>query len=238
MDVTPVTQVPITPCGLNKPPNTSKGISTYRCTAVVCNQSILLLDGLSYRTEEYCYIIAEGLFILSFFVGYILYFGLVRLSTIRLSARVWAHIECRCSRSLGEDVTITDIIIKTPDRKWKTEVWMTSCPESMGWGFWVIFEKKQWVEIRTWAKRANFWASARPGQLGLRDAPRVVWSEGTVSIIKIVSLPPRVENLKVKKVIKISYRIYQPLCSGRIWHKVNFWAEFNRFEFRVFLLLD
>ena len=36
--------------------------------------------------------------------------------------------------------------------------------------------------------------------------------------------------------------IYQPLRSGRIWHKVNFYAEFDRFEenfeFRVFLLLD
>ena len=32
--------------------------------------------------------------------------------------------------------------------------------------------------------------------------------------------------------------IYQPLRSGRIWHKVNFEAEFNMFEFRVFLLLD
>ena len=29
-----------------------------------------------------------------------------------------------------------------------------------------------------------------------------------------------------------------PLRSGRIWHKVNFQVEFNRFEFRVFLLLD
>ena len=38
----------------------------------------------------------------------------------------------------------------------------------------------------------------------------------------------------------ISYSILfiiftQPL--HRIWHKVNFYAEFNRFEFRVFLLL-
>ena len=55
-------------------------------------------------------------FILSFFVGYILSFGLVRLRTIRLSARVGAHIERRCSRSRREDVTITDVIIKTPDR--------------------------------------------------------------------------------------------------------------------------
>ena len=55
-------------------------------------------------------------FILSFFVGYILSFGLVRLRTIRLSAQIGAHIEHRCSRSRGEDVTITDVIIKTPDR--------------------------------------------------------------------------------------------------------------------------
>ena len=36
----------------------------------------------------------------------------------------------------------------------------------------------------------------------------------------------------------LKYPIYQPLRSGRIWHKVNFLAEFNRFEFRAFLLLD
>ena len=38
--------------------------------------------------------------------------------------------------------------------------------------------------------------------------------------------------------IYIYIYIYQPLRSGRVWHKVNFLAEFNRFEFRVFLLLD
>ena len=35
-----------------------------------------------------------------------------------------------------------------------------------------------------------------------------------------------------------TYPIYQPLRSGKIWHKVNFEAEFNRFELRIFLLLD
>ena len=71
------------------------------------------------RKRYICYIIAEGFFfILSFFVGYILSFGLVRLRTIGLSVRVGAHIECRCSRSCGEDVTITDVKIKTPDRKY------------------------------------------------------------------------------------------------------------------------
>ena len=67
--------------------------------------------------ESKSYIIVEGfIFILSFFVGYILSFGLVRLRTIRLSAWVEAHIEHRCSHLHGEDVTITDIIIKTLDR--------------------------------------------------------------------------------------------------------------------------
>ena len=71
------------------------------------------------------------------------------------------------------------------------------------WGdFW---KKKQLVEIRTWVKRVDFRASARPGQLGLRDALRVVGSDGTVSIVKIVSLSPRVKNVKVKKEIKVLY---------------------------------
>ena len=56
-------------------------------------------------------------FILSFFVGYILSFGLVKLRTIQLSARAGTHIERRCSRSRAEDMTITDVIIKNPDRK-------------------------------------------------------------------------------------------------------------------------
>ena len=41
--------------------------------------------------------------------------------------------------------------------------------------------------------------------MGLRDAPRVVGSDGTVSIVKIVSLSPRAENLQVRKVIKVLY---------------------------------
>ena len=32
--------------------------------------------------------------------------------------------------------------------------------------------------------------------------------------------------------------IYQPLHTGRMWHKVNFKVEFNMFEFRVFPLFD
>ena len=56
-------------------------------------------------------------FILSFFVGYILSFGLVRLKTIWFSACAGTLIEHRCSHSCVEDVTIADVIIKTPDRE-------------------------------------------------------------------------------------------------------------------------
>ena len=37
--------------------------------------------------------------------------------------------------------------------------------------------------------------------------------------------------------MKFDYHIYQALRSGRTWHKVKFLAEFNWFEFRVFLLV-
>ena len=71
---------------------------------------------------------------------HILSFGLVRLRTIRLSARARAHIECRCSRSRAEDVTITNVKIKTPDRKWD---WGSNdvLPGSNGLEIFVIFEK-------------------------------------------------------------------------------------------------
>ena len=32
--------------------------------------------------------------------------------------------------------------------------------------------------------------------------------------------------------------IYQPLCTSRMWHKVNFLSRVIRFKFRVFLPLD
>ena len=95
-------------------------------------------------------------------------------------------------------------------------MWMMSWPEAMGWGFWVIFEKKQWVEIWTKAKGVDFQIWASPGQLGLRDAPRVVGSDVTVSIVKIMSLSPRVENLKVKKVIKVSNLNYRESSVFRV----------------------
>ena len=127
-------------------------------------------------------------FILSFFVGYILSFGLVRLRTVQLSVRVGTHIERRCSRSHGEDVTITDIIIKTPDSIWD-------------WGYEWRHARKRWAEdfgwylkkssvLRSEARRSDLilrtWT--RPVHLGLWDSPRVVGSDGTVSNVKILTL--------------------------------------------------
>ena len=57
----------------------------------------------------------------------------------------------------------------------------------------------QWVEIWRWTKRVDLWTWARPVQWGLRDAPCIVRSDGIVSIVKIMSLSPRVEKSKLKE---------------------------------------
>ena len=76
---------------------------------------------------------------------------MVGLWTIRLSACAVAHIECS-SRSRAEDMTITNVIIKTPDRKWD---WYVNdvMPGSEN----LVISKKTLVEIWLWA---------RPVQLG------------------------------------------------------------------------
>ena len=84
-----------------------------------------------------------------------------------------------------------------------------------GLGFWVIFEKNS--ELRFERRRSESRSKARRVQLGLRDAPHVVGSDGTVSIVKIVSLSPRIENLKVKKVIKVSYLNYRESSVFRLF---------------------
>ena len=135
----------------------------YKKTLVLNNPQLLIL----------LYNCGMIFFILSFFVGDIFSFGLVRLRTIRLSARAGAHIECRCSCSRAEDVTITDVRIKTPDRKW-LGMWITSCPDAMGWGFWVIFEKKQLVEIWSWTKQVDFWT----------------WTTGCPRVVRFIIIIP------------------------------------------------
>ena len=82
--------------------------------------------------ERYCYIIAEGFFfILSFFVGYILSFGLVRLWSVRLLVQVFTHGGCDNHKCHNKKTQIGN-------RAW---VWITSFPEAMGWEFWWILKK-------------------------------------------------------------------------------------------------
>ena len=123
---------------------------------------------------------------------------MVRLRTIRLGARAGAHIECRCSRSRSEDVTITDVIIKTPDGKWDWGV-NDVMPGSDGLGILVIFEKAvSWDSTLSEASWDLKLDEARPAVVyGMHRA--FVGSHGTVSIVKIVSLSPYVEKLKVNK---------------------------------------
>ena len=94
------------------------------------------------------------IFLLIIFVNYILSFGLVGLWTIRLSAHAGAHIEYS-SRSHAEDMTITNVIIKTPNRKWDWGV-NHVMPGSYGEGIW-------WFQKR---HQLRFWLWARPIQLG------------------------------------------------------------------------
>ena len=139
-------------------------------------------------------------FIWSFFVGYILSFDLVKPRTIRLSAHAGTHIEYRCSRSRTEDVTITDVIIKTPDAKWDVN---DVIPGSDGMGILVIFEKAvSWDlnlrELRSEARRGQLrfkpeigenWSWTRRVPFVAHGTRRAfVASDGTVSIVKIVSL--------------------------------------------------
>ena len=59
------------------------------------------------------------------------------------------------------DVTITDVTIKTPDRKWPGTL-MTSCPEAMGWGFRIRKKTVSWDSMLEEGSRFLIWA--RPDQ--------------------------------------------------------------------------
>ena len=115
---------------------------------------------------------------------------------------------------------------------------MTSCPEAMGWDSWV-FWKKQLVEIWDWTKRVGIRIWARPVQLFAAGCARVGWvselradAGPTVSIVKIVFLSPRVENLKVKTVIKVSYLNYRESSVFRVFFRIP--MHVNVLQIRIF----
>ena len=113
--------------------------------------------------------------------------------------------------------------------------WTTSCPEALDWDFgWFL---KKTVEIWSWTKRIDFWTWARPVQLWTTRCPRVVGSDGTVSIVKIVSLSSRVERLKFKKVIKVSYLNYRESSVFRVFRDSYAYERFtDPYNLRISLL--
>ena len=125
--------------------------------------------------------------------------------------------QCRCSRSLAEDVTITDVIIKTPDGKcdWGVDDVM---PGSDRLGILVTFGKAvswdstlgegSW-DLSMGEASCDMYLGEASWDSDLGEASPVVaygtrrafvGSDGTVSLVKIVSVSPRVKKLKVKKV--------------------------------------
>ena len=112
-----------------------------------------------------CYIIAEGfIFLFSFFVLYILPFGLVRLRTFRLRdgfvrcthwVQEFTHERAGCDNHRCH--------YKNPRWEMRLGTRMTSCPEAMDWGFWNL-KKKLLVEILRERKEIDFRCSLRPDQ--------------------------------------------------------------------------
>ena len=113
-----------------------------------------------------------------------------------------AHIECRSSRACGADGTITDVTIKTTDRKWDPGTWMTSCPEAMGWGFGNL--KKKNSSLRFDARGRKLIFGARRGQTcSLRRGAAcggVRWKSQHSKKLCLSLLMSK--NFKLKKIIK------------------------------------
>ena len=86
-------------------------------------------------------------------------------------------------------------------------VWMTSCPEAMGWELW-WFLKKRFVEIWTQRRLVDFRIWTRPVQLCATGCAACCWVRWNSQHSKnCVSLS--IENLKVKKIIKVSNLNYR-----------------------------
>ena len=106
------------------------------------------------------------------------------------------------------------------------------------------------TQIRLWKLgiqifTLQLWVNSRADCFGIATSlrERKIWTQTYSALLKIdiVSHLAGAEGLVYIFIWSCIFQnknnhIYQPLRSGKIWHKVNFSAEFNRFEFRVFLL--
>ena len=116
-----------------------------------------------------------------------------------------AHIECRCSHVHGEDVTITDVTIKTPDRNGTGDV-NDVMPGSDGLRI-LGFEKKT-VEFWTETNRVDFWTWVRSVHLGIVGCACALvgseswWCMNSQHSKKLCLSLVMSENIKLKKVNK------------------------------------
>ena len=107
---------------------------------------LVTYPGLSSRrgpNSSVCYIITEWFFLYkSFFVSYILSFSLVGISTIRLLVQVHRHwVQFTLARRGYDNHNRHN----KPQIGNVTGVWMTSCPETMGWEFGHFEKHVSWV---------------------------------------------------------------------------------------------
>ena len=142
-----------------------------------------IIDFLSKAATVNVIYLWKDFFILSFFVGYIISFGLVRC-THWVQLFTLARGGCDNHRCHN----------KNPGLEMGLGTWMTSCLEAMGWDS-CVFWKKQFVEIWDWTKRVGIRIWARPVQFFAAGCACVGWvselradAGGTVSIVKTVSL--------------------------------------------------
>ena len=96
-------------------------------------------------------------------------------------------------------MTITAVIIKTPDRKNGIGDVNDVMPGSYGLGFLVILNKSRELRFGLRLSELIFGPGWGQSSYSLVGALRVVGSDGTVSIVRIVSLSPRVEKPKLKE---------------------------------------
>ena len=149
-------------------------------------------------------------FYLIIFISYILSFGLVGLWTIRLLVQVFTLPRRGCDNHKCHN--------KNPRYEMGLRCeWRHA--QKKGAGIFGDFWKKQLVESWTWAKAVQLGATGCAARLLGQLVPILTpgspargWLKndvGTVSIVKIVSLSPHVEKLKVKKWINVSYLNYR-----------------------------
>ena len=135
----------------------------------------------------YCYIIAEWFFLYYHFSLVISY------HSVWLGLELFGLVHVQVHTLRAEDMTITYVIIKTPDRN-ETGVWITSCPEAMGWEFWWFLKKAVSWDLNL--GEASWFLSLGEASWGLRDAPWFCWVRWNGQHSQnCVSLSPRVERL-------------------------------------------